>query len=224
LTLMFAFFGLTGQLFYAAFYLQGVRDLTPLSAGALMMPAAAGIIAGNQVAPALTRRWPPRYVAGAGLFAASATYGAYVLFGGSTPLGWFALLLLVQGVGMGLVSTPVTAVMMAALPPARTGAGSALNSATRQVGGTLGVAVLGSVLTAAYRRGLEPDVAGLPGPEAAQALSTPEAAHALARSGLARAADHAFLHAMAVTATFTCALSLIGVVIVLAWLRPPRKG
>jgi EmrB/QacA subfamily drug resistance transporter len=227
LTLMFAFLGLTGQLYYAAFYLQGVRALTPLAAGLLMVPAAVGITAGNQLAPALTRRRPARLVVAAGLLAAVVTYGAYGWMDERTPLVVLAVLLLVQGAGMGLVSTPVTAVMMAALPPERTGAGSAVNSAVRQVGGTFGVAVLGSVLTAAYRRGMGPATTGLPSPAAAEALVSPEAARAVAvslgRPELTAAANGAFLHAMAVTAGWTCALTLVGVLITLGWLRPPGR-
>jgi hypothetical protein len=75
------------------------------------------------------------------------------------------------GVGMGLAMAPATDSIMGSLPTAKAGVGSAMNTTTRQVGGALGVAVLGSVLTSAYRDQLAPALGGLPAQAAALAAT-----------------------------------------------------
>ncbi|MCP2163663.1 MFS transporter [Goodfellowiella coeruleoviolacea] len=225
LGLLFAFFGVSGQLFYASFYLQGVLDLSPLAAGTAVAPTAAGIVVGNLTAPALVRRFSVRSVAVVGMLAGIATFASYLLFDQHTPIGWFVLLMLVQGAAMGLVTVPTTTASLAELPPERSGAGSAVNSAMRQVGATLGVAVLGAVLAASYRTAIAPALAGLPETARSRASTSAEAtrfvADALGRPDLADAADTAFLHAMHVTSAWTAGLCLIGAAVLLVCLRPP---
>lgn len=225
--LLLLFFGLAGQLFYCAFYLQGVRGLSASAAGAVMTAAAGGIVLGNQVSPAVARLLTVRWTAVAGILLAGATFGSYVVFDAGTPVVWFAAMLVLQGAAVGLVVAPVTAEMMAVLPPAQTGAGAAVSAATRPVGSTLGVAVLGSVLAAGYRRAIGPAVGGLPRGLRERALDSAEETRVLARSlhrpGLLAAADHAYLHAMRVTAGWTALLSLAGAVLVIGFFRPRRS-
>ncbi|MGV9848991.1 MFS transporter [Streptomyces sp. NPDC003442] len=223
-TLLLLFFGLAGQLFYCAFYLQGVHGLSTLAAGAVMSAAAGGIVLGNQVSPALSRLLTVRWCAVAGILLSSATFGGYLLFDADTPVAWIAGTLFAQGVGIGLVVAPMTAEMMAALPPRYTGAGAAINAAARPVGSTLGVAVLGSVLATAYRGAVRPALTELPPGPREKALDSAEAARAVARSlnrpELLAAADRAYLHAMYVTAAWTALLSLAGAVLVIGYFRP----
>ncbi|GAB3961478.1 MFS transporter [Actinoallomurus acanthiterrae] len=226
-TLLLLFFGLAGQLFYCAFYLQGVHGLSAPAAGAVMMAAAGGIVLGNQVSPAVTRLLTVRWTALTGILLASATFGSYVAFDAGTPVAWFVVMLVVQGAAVGLVVAPMTTEMMAVLPPAQTGAGAAVSAAMRPVGSTLGVAVLGSVLAAGYRRAIGPTVDGLPRRLRERALDSAEETRALARSlhrpELVAAADHAYLHAMRVTAVWTALLSLAGAVLVVGFFRPRRS-
>ncbi|WP_413803405.1 hypothetical protein [Streptomyces iranensis] len=137
---------------------------------------------------------------------------------------WIAGTLFAQGAGIGLVVAPMTAEMMAALPPRYTGAGAAINAAARPVGSTLGVAVLGSVLATAYRGAVRPALTDLPPGPRGRALDSAEAARAVARSlnrpELVAAADRAYLHAMYVTAAWTALLSLAGAVLVIGYFRP----
>ncbi|WP_218952213.1 MFS transporter [Amycolatopsis anabasis] len=224
--LLLLFFGLAGQLFYCAFYLQGVHGLSALAAGAVMTAAAGGIVLGNQVSPALSRLVSVRWAAVAGILLASGTFGCYLLFDAETPVAWFALMLFAQGAGIGAVVAPMTSEMMAALPPEYTGAGAAINAATRPVGSTLGVAVLGSVLASAYRGAVLPALADLPPALRERALDSAEAARSVVRSlgrpDLLAAVDRAYLHAMYVTSIWTAALSLTGVVLVIRSFRPRK--
>jgi hypothetical protein len=114
---------------------------------------------------------------------------------------------------------------MGALPRGKAGIGSAMNDVVRELGGTLGVAVLGSILTSSYGRGMDDAIAGLP-PAAAEAASdSVGAAHEVAArlGGGAGAhfvdtANNAFVHAMATTATLAPAAAVIGALIALVFL------
>ncbi|EMF55239.1 MFS transporter [Streptomyces bottropensis] len=226
--LLIAFMALAGHLFYAAFYLQGPRGLSPADAGTVMIAAAVGIVLGSQASPALSRLWSARWTVASGVLATALTYVAYAWLDGSTPLWVVAVLLWIQGFGMGLVGTPVTAVMMRGVPPRLAGAGSAVNSVTRQVGGTLGVAMAGSILAGVYRHRMAE--AELPGatrglsPAAEeQARASAEAARSLSRSldlpELATTADRAFLDAMHAATLSVAALALIGCAVAVVGLR-----
>lgn len=190
LVLTVAFFGITGQLFYASFCLQDVLGLSPLGAGLAIAPTAVGILAGNLWAPALVRRWSVRAVASAGMAATVGTLACYLAFGAHTPVVLFGLMILVQGFAVGTVVVPATNAAMGDLPPARGGAGSAVTS------------------------GLRPAPAELPNDVAHQALGSTQAALAVARAAgrpdLAEAATSAYLHAMRVTAGTSAALGLSG--------------
>ncbi|GAA0287555.1 MFS transporter [Streptomyces turgidiscabies] len=227
--LLIAFMALAGHLFYAAFYLQGPRGLSPSDAGLVMIAAAIGIVLGSQASPAMSRRLTARWTVAAGVLATAVTYVAYAWLDGGTPIRLIVALLGIQGFGMGLVGTPVTAVMMSGVPPHLAGAGSALNSVTRQVGGTLGVALAGSILSGVYRSRMS-DVTELPSsvrelsPSAAeQAGTSAEAARALAGSlrlpELATTADRAFLDAMYAATLSIAALALVGFAVAVVGLR-----
>ncbi|MPY61888.1 MFS transporter [Streptomyces spongiae] len=230
--LLISFMALAAHLYYAAFYLQGPRGLSPAEAGTVMIAAAIGIVLGSQASPTMSRLLSARWTIAAGILATAATYAAYLWFDGRTPIAVVAALLWVQGFGMGLVGTPVTAVMMRGVPPQLTGAGSAVNSVTRQVGGTLGVAMAGSILSAVYRdrmadASLPTNAQGLSPDTAAQARTSPESARALADSlrlpELAAAADRAFLDAMYSATFWTAVLAFAGFVVAVIGLNKREK-
>jgi EmrB/QacA subfamily drug resistance transporter len=226
IALLFTFFGLTGQMFATAFYLQGIRGLTPLGAGLVMVAAAVGIVVGNLVSPGVTARLTVRWTVVGGMLLAIATFASYVAFDRGTPIALLVVMLLVQGFGMGLISAPITTAMMAVLPPRVSGAGAAINSAMRQVGGALGTAVLGSVLTAAYHRQIAPSLPRLPEAVREQAAESAQGARAVAAAArepwLLDAANHAFLQAMYTSSTWATLLSLVGVAFVIRCFRPDR--
>jgi MFS family permease len=195
-----------------------VLGLSPLGAGLAIAPTAVGILTGNLWAPALVRRFSARRVASVGMIVTVATLASYLVFDASTPVVLFGFMMLVQGLAMGMVVVPATSAAMDDLPAARSGAGSAVTSGLRQLGGTLGIAVGSTILSAWYRSDLRPALTGLPDDLAHQALGSAQAALSVARAAnrpeLAEAATSAYLHAMRVTAGTGAVLCLSGLILI----------
>ena len=166
ITLQFlAFFGFV---FIGLQYLQLVLDYSPLRAALAFVPMGMTIGAmSRQVAPRLARRLGGARVNSAGL--ALAATGFCVLAGlGASSTYWHVLAgLLTLGAGMGLATAPATSAIVTSLPDSKQGVASAVNDAAREVGGAIGIAVLGSLLTSGYHDGLRPAAAALP-PEVAE--------------------------------------------------------
>ena len=226
--LLITFMALAGHLFYAAFYLQGPRGLSPADAGTVMIAAAVGIILGSQASPAASRWLTPRWTVAAGVLATAVTYVAYAWLDGGTPIRVIAALLWIQGFGMGLVGSPVTAVMMRGVPPRLVGGGSAVTNVTRQVGNVLGVALVGSILSGVYRARmadfqLPGTVQGVSPAAEEQIRTSAEAARSLADTlllpDLAATADRAFLDAMYAATLTVAALALVGFAVSVMGLR-----
>ncbi|MEJ3745962.1 MFS transporter [Actinomycetes bacterium KLBMP 9797] len=221
------FFGITGQMFYGNFYLQGARGMDALDTGLAFVPGAVGVIAGSVLGPRLVRRYGIAPVSGTALAIVAASFATNLTFGLDTPLAWFCAVGFVSGTAMGVVIAPTVAAVVAVLPLDRMGAGSAVNNTVRQVGSVLGIAVLGTVLTAAYRDRIEPALGGLPPASRTAAGSSAEhtrfVAGALGRPDLASAADHAFVGAMHVTALSAGAVMLAGAVLLAYAFRTRRR-
>jgi MFS transporter, DHA2 family, multidrug resistance protein len=140
-----------------------------------------------------------------------------------------ALVLASMGFGIGLGMTPATEAIMGALPPAKAGIGSAMNDVVREVAGTLGVAVLGSILSSAYATGMDGAVTALPSEAATAASDSVGAAHEVAAgiegqgaAELVTAANGAFVDAMSTTASVAAAIAVVGALIAAAFL-PARE-
>jgi hypothetical protein len=150
LTLAMTFMPVTGALFIATQYLQGVLGYTPLAAGVRTLPVAASFIVGSLLSGAVGRRAGTSRTAAAGL---ALLASSLLVMSTVTDTSGYPLLLcgfLLGGLGMGLALTSATGVVLAALPITRAGLGSALNTTALTVGGALGIAVLGSVLASRY--------------------------------------------------------------------------
>jgi hypothetical protein len=145
----------------------------------------------------------------------------------------YGLIASVQGIAMANVMPPATTTVMAALPRERAGVGSSVNNTVRQVGGALGVAVLGTVLTSAYRGRVQPLLQGLGlNSDTAHSVSgsiqatqtfvgQSAAAHPKAATLIAPAND-AFVHAMHITTLVAAGIMVVAAAIVLSWM--PRKS
>lgn len=146
LSVFVQFFAMFGSIFVVLQFLQFVLRYSPLQAGGVLAPAALGMILVAPRVPALVRRVGMRWVGPSGLLliAAGLTIAATMDAGSSawTPLAGF----LVLGLGMALAAPPATAAIVASLPEEKQGVASAVNDTAREVGGALGIAVLGSVL------------------------------------------------------------------------------
>ncbi|MFJ6439138.1 MFS transporter [Streptomyces sp. NPDC091649] len=221
------FFAISAVTFYHAFYLQGARGYTPMEAGLAGLPTAIGAIAGAPVGARLVQRWSPALVTVPALTVAALTMGAYGLFGLQTPLLWIELLLLVQGLAIGMVIGPVTAALISTLPLERAGAGAAVTNTVRQTGSVVGIAVGGTIMSIVYRRTVEPSLDGVSGAAREQArISAEQARHiagATGRPALGRAADAAFIHAMHVGAVWIMLVSLVGAAVLLIAVRSAKK-
>jgi EmrB/QacA subfamily drug resistance transporter len=222
--LAMVFFGMMGAFFFLSFYLQGVRGYSPLAAGLLTLPFAAGqMLAAPRSAP-LVRRYGAKAVGASGLLLVTLALTGYQTLGTATPIWVLGVIFFIQGAGMGAVMPSATEAVMSVVPRERAGSGSALTNTARQVAGALGVAVLGSILAQAYRSQLSPHLAGLP-PAARNAAAGSITATQTVASKLGGAgvrlngfADSAFVHAMHVTTVVSAAITLIGAIVVLLWM------
>jgi EmrB/QacA subfamily drug resistance transporter len=230
------FFALQGFIFLITQYFQFVKNFSPLGTGVRLLPVATSVAVGSVVGTRLAVRAGNKLVVTLGMlsFATGLLWTATATAGTSYAVIVGQMLFL--GAGLGLTSAPATEAVMGAVPQAKAGVGSAVNDATRLFGGTLGVAVIGSVATSLYGSQL---VAALPAhlpPEAVSAargslggaLAT---SHELARLGLgeaghqvATAATGAFLHSLAGGCEVAAGVVLAGAVLA-ALLLPaqPRR-
>ena len=145
------FFALFGSLFVFTQYLQLVHGYSPLSAGVRALPFAFATGALSPLSPVLAKRLGNRAVVSAGL--ALMGLGLLDLSTAGVDTGYPALALAVaiMGAGMGLVMAPASSTIMTTVPAHQASAGSAVNDTIREVGGTLGVAIVGSLTAAVYR-------------------------------------------------------------------------
>ncbi|MFC0033756.1 MFS transporter [Micromonospora chaiyaphumensis] len=218
------FFAAMGVMFFGAFYLQLVRGYSPLESGLLFLPFAAAQLIFAPRSAAMVRRYGGRAVAGVGLLLTAAALGAFVLIDADTPIWIFSALGFVQGAGMANIMPPATESIMSALPREKAGVGSAVSNTVRQVAGALGVAVLGSVLSAVYRNDVASAVSALPAPVRDAAQESISGAYAVAgRLGagaprLIDAANDSFVSAMHWAAGISALVALLGMGIVLRWM------
>ena len=145
------FFSLFGTLFVLTQYLQSVHGFSPLKAGALLVPQAAVLMVVAFSSANLVQRYGNKLVVGFGLLVVAASLALFELMTATSPLWLIIAITIVMALGMGNVMAPATDSIMGSLPRAKAGVGSAMNDTTRQTGGAIGVAVLGSVLASKYR-------------------------------------------------------------------------
>jgi MFS transporter, DHA2 family, integral membrane protein len=163
-TIALTFFAMFGMWFLMTQYLQLVRGYTPLQAGVRTLP----MVVMMMVTAPRSARWAERFgrraVISAGLVLAIAAFGVLASVDLHTSYWVLAVGLVLLGAGMGNIGAPATGAIMASIPVAKAGVGSAVNDTAREVGGSLGIAVLGSLLASGYRANLHVD--GLAGSSA----------------------------------------------------------
>jgi EmrB/QacA subfamily drug resistance transporter len=229
-------FALFGILFAMPQYFQDVRGLSALGSGLRLLPMICGLVVGMLAG---TRLASPRrgaapavgakslVTAGFAVMAAGLAIGALTKAGSGT--GFTAAWITVVGLGLGLAMPTAMNAAIGAISAERSGTGSALLSAMRQVGATIGVAVLGTVLNSAYRSRL--DLAGLPG-HAADVVRQSVAggiavAHVAGSALLLGSVRIAFVHALGVMLVVCGAIAVAAALIALAFLprrRRPEAG
>jgi EmrB/QacA subfamily drug resistance transporter len=217
-----AFFALFGFIFLATQYFQFVKGYSTLSAGVHTLPFAifAGVTAPLGARFAL--RWGPRRVVSSGLFLMTAgLLVASTLDASSEFFGPVIISMALMAVGLSLVTAPATEAVMSSLPREKAGAGAAVNDTTRELGGTLGVAVVGSVFASAYGPRIADFLSGFPVPAEAVAAARESVAAALAvtaeapaevQGAFAQAASSAFVDGMSIGCLVAAGVAFVGAV------------
>ena len=228
-----ATFGLYGALFVLTQFLQFSLGYSALKAGVCVLPAA-GAIALFAPLSALAMRWAGiRYTVAAGLLIAAG--GFWQISAASVTSGYADIVsgIVALGVGAGLVIPAATESVMGSLPSGDTGVGSAINGTFLQVGGALGVAVIGSLLTIRYQDIITARLAPYDVPAAAMdtikgslggALEVAARAPGALGAALARAAREAFVSGMNLGLTAGAFVVLGGCLIALFVLPAQRRG
>jgi EmrB/QacA subfamily drug resistance transporter len=227
-------FGLFGTLFVLTQHLQFVLGYSALGAGIRFIPLAGMLLIGGPLSTVLVRRFGTKAVAGFGLttVAAGMAWMSTVSDGSTYLTNVFGPIILL-GLGLGLTIAPATEAIMGALPRAQAGVGSAMNSSVMQVGGALGVAVIGSVLASGYRSVVGATLAGHAVPAVAAtaikssvggALEVAQRAPAGLGAALAAVARHGFVHGMGLAMPVAAGVALAGAMVVLVFLPARAQG
>jgi hypothetical protein len=230
-----AFFALQGFVFLITQYFQFVKQYTPLGTGVRLLPVAVSLALGAVLGTRFAVRVGNKAVVGAGLLLFSAGLLWSSTGSSTTSYAVIAAQMVALGAGMGLTSAPATEAIMGVVPKEKAGVGSAVNDATRLFGGTLGVAVIGSISASLYTNRLGATIpAGLPPTAIAAARGSIGgalvAARSLGQAGLAvpaqrlsDAATGAFLHSLTGGCLVAGGVAAAGAVLALT-LLPARPG
>jgi EmrB/QacA subfamily drug resistance transporter len=233
-----SFFALSGFIFLITQYFQFIRTFSPLGTGVRLLPVASAVALTSVVGTKLAVRIGNKAIVATGLlsFATGLLWTATV--SASTSYTTIVFQMLFLGAGMGLTSAPATEAIMGAVPKDKAGVGSAVNDATRLFGGTLGVAVIGSIAASLYSSRLTSTApAHLPVRAIAAAResvgSALIASHSMTKAGLihagsalANSASGAFLHSLAGGCVVAAGVVLAGALMAALFLpaRPERAG
>jgi DHA2 family multidrug resistance protein-like MFS transporter len=229
---MLSIFVIAGIFLFLAQYLQLVLGLSPLQAGLWTVPSAGGLIAGSMLAPLIVRRVRPAFVMAGGLALSAVGFGMLIQVNAASGLAILVIGSVVFSLGVAPVGTLASDIIVGSAPPERAGAASGISETSAELGGALGIAVLGSVGTAVYRSEVTGAVPADVPPAAAEASrDTLGGAVAAAEelpdplgAELLDAAREAFTQALQLTA-ITSAAIVVGVAILAAVvLRDVRKG
>ncbi|MEV4771469.1 MFS transporter [Micromonospora humida] len=218
------FFAAMGVMFFSSFYMQLVRGYSPLETGLFFLPFAGAQLVFAPRSAAMVRRYGGRAVATVGLVLTAVALAAFAFIDAATPIWVVLVAFFIQGVGMANIMPPATESIMSALPREKAGVGSAVSNTVRQVAGALGVAVLGSVLSAVYRQDIATTADALPAPAREAATESVSGAYAAAAQlgpaapRLIAAANDAFVSAMHWAAAISAVVAALGIIVVLRWM------
>jgi len=164
------FFAMFGVFFVSTQYLQFVLAYSPLKAGLATLPFAAMMVVAAPRSAGFSARYGRKRVMATGLVLIAAGMVVLSQLSPHSPYLHLMIGLMLMGAGMGSTTAPATGAVMESMPLAKAGVGSAVNDTSREVGGSLGIAVLGSLLSSGYRSSLELDLTAAP-PDAAAAVN-----------------------------------------------------
>jgi EmrB/QacA subfamily drug resistance transporter len=232
------FFSLMGFIFLVTLYFQFLKGYGPLSTGVRLLPVATTVGITSVVGTRLAVASGTKLVVAGGLVALAAGLAWTSAASAGTSYLTIAGQMVLIGAGIGFTSAPATESIMGAVPAAKAGVGSAINDATRILGATLGVAVIGSVYASVYGSRLDSALAGKLPPAATavahksvggafETAAQFDAGHhaALARM-LHQAAANAFFDGFSVACLVAAGVALVGAVMAAALIpaQPPQPG
>lgn len=216
------FFALFGTLFLLTQYLQTVLGYSTVKAGAVLLPQALVLMVNAPLSSVWVRRFGNKIVVTAGLSLVTASLLLFNTLDERSTTIHVILISMVLGLGMANIMAPATDSIMGSLPRAKAGVGSAVNDTTRQVGGAVGVAVLGSLLASSFNRSMSDRLAGdLPAPLLRAVADNVGQAVAVARElpaakpfapQIIDAANHSFVGGMHIAFTAAAAVTAIAAV------------
>jgi EmrB/QacA subfamily drug resistance transporter len=231
------FFTLFGFTFMITQFFQFIKHYSPLSAGVHLLPVAACVGTASVLGTRLAVRFGTKLVVGTGLALVAGFYVWVSTGNAATTYGTIAAQMVMYGIGLGLTSAPATEAILDVVPPEQAGVGSAVNDSTRLLGGTLGVAVIGSVFASVYSRTLTSGLPrGLPAHLGTLATSSVGAAlsvvrdlaaggHAALATPLLHAGTHAFVRGMSEGCLVAGGVAAAGAIAAAIWLpsHPPKE-
>jgi EmrB/QacA subfamily drug resistance transporter len=221
-TIAVLFFAQFGFLFLATQYLQFVLGYSPSAAGVRVLPYAAAMIVFASLSAKLVARFGTKGVATTGMALFSAGLAVAATVGADTGYGRLGIAFVLMGAGMGLAGAPATESIMGSLPPERANIGSAVNDTTRELGGALGIAIVGSIVSSLYSTQLAEGLGdSVPAPVAAAARDSLGAAVGIG-SAVADQAREAFVSAMSQASIVAAVVAALGAFI--AWRYLPARG
>jgi EmrB/QacA subfamily drug resistance transporter len=222
-----SFFVMFGWFFLLSLYLQFVRGYSPLEAGLATLPLPPMFIILSPRSAAIAARIGSGRTMALGFVLVGAGMAVLAPVTPDTPYVVLALALALMGAGMAITAAPATTSIMSAVPMSKAGVASAVNDTTRELGGALGIAVLGSLLASKYRAAMGPTVHHLSAADGSTVLHGIGPAlgvagrHGTAGAAIADAARSAFASGILVAMWVGAALTLLGAVIV--WWRMPAE-
>jgi EmrB/QacA subfamily drug resistance transporter len=229
-----AYFGLMGAIFAFTQYLQFARGYSALAAGAIMLPLVIGLVAGGGNSDRVVARLGTPRVITAGLLGLAVVLATALLWTPTTPVWVLCVTLTAMAFFMSNVMAPGTESVMSSIPESKAGVGSAMNDINRQVGGALGVAIIGSIMNSVYSGRMTQSVAKLPVSARQAARDSIGSAQAVATHLPAAAAQHldnaaanAFTHALGIGFLSAAIAAAIAAPLVLRFVpgrSPARKA
>jgi MFS transporter, DHA2 family, multidrug resistance protein len=216
-----AFFIMFGFFFLVTQYLQFGRGYSPLEAGLAGLPVALAFVAFSPRSAALAERYGAPRVMALGLAIVAVGFGILTTLTPDTPYPVLAAAFTFLGAGMSITAAPATSEIMTSVPLSKAGVGSAVNDTTRELGGALGIALLGSIANTAYRSSVDFDGVQLPAGTRAAAGESIGAASAIADrvpggGDVVAQAASAFTDAFTLTNTVAVGIALAAAAAVLA--------
>jgi MFS transporter, DHA2 family, multidrug resistance protein len=221
-----------GIFLFIAQYLQLVLGFSPLEAGLWTVPSAGGFIAGSMLAPLIVRRVRPAFIVLGGLVLAAAGFGLLTQVDGDSDLALIVAGSVVIALGVAPPVTLGTDLIVGCVPPERAGVASGISETGAELGGALGIALLGSIGVAVYRNemadalpvSLSPEQAGAAEDTLGGALEVADGLEHERGQTVLAAANDAFVQAMQVAAIVSAVVALATAFMAVAFLRRTRTG